>query len=173
MGKRATTSPFDFPAGVEDAKVRARAIALLKSKGVRLPTFAELAEPASIPKDVRGALGKIGPDETHPLNLYRVHWFNDADRRGQVATPVHVELPETLTGVKARIVVALGDAVPDDPRAQGAGGLRLPGAAAGVGAVRSGARSARCGRRRATTAAAASPSPRSWAAGAWPCCPRA
>ena len=46
MGKRATTGPFDFPAGVEDAKVRARAIALLKGKGVRLPTFAELAEPA-------------------------------------------------------------------------------------------------------------------------------
>ena len=112
MGKRANTGPFDFPARIEDAKVRARAVAALKAKGVRLPTFAELAEPASIPKDVRGGLGKIGPDEAHPLNLYRVHWCNDADRKGQVATPVHLELPEALTGVKARIVVALGDLFP-------------------------------------------------------------
>ena len=42
-----------------------RAMALLR-EGVRLPTFAELAEPALIPKDVRGALGKIGPDDAAP-----------------------------------------------------------------------------------------------------------
>ena len=112
MGKHANTGPFDFPAKVEDAKVRARALALLKANGVRLPTFAELAEPELIPKDVRGALGRIGADEAHPLNLYRVHWCNDADRKGQVATPVHLELPEALTGVKARIVVALGNLFP-------------------------------------------------------------
>ena len=112
MGKRANTGPFDFPAKVEDPKVRARALALLKAKGVRLPTLAELAEPALIPKDVRAALGRIGPDDAHPLNLYRVHWFNDLKRTAQVSTPVHIELPETLTGVKARIVVALGALFP-------------------------------------------------------------
>src|SRR5262245_47579280 len=112
MGKRATTGPFDFPTGVADAKVRASAIALLKDKGVRLPTFTELAQPDSMPENVRGALGKIGPDEPHPLNLYRVHWFNDAGRRGRVATPMHIELPEALTGVKARIAVAFGDLFP-------------------------------------------------------------
>jgi len=112
MEKRANTGPFDFPAKVEDPKVRARALALLKAKGVRLPTFAELAEPALIPKDVRAALGRIGPDDAHPLNLYRVHWFNDLKRTAQVSTPEHIELPETLTGVKARIVVALGALFP-------------------------------------------------------------
>ena len=44
MGKRTKSGPFDFPAKVEDAKARARAIALLKDKGIRLPTFAELAQ---------------------------------------------------------------------------------------------------------------------------------
>ena len=112
MGKCANTGPLDFPAGVEDAKVRAGAIALLKAKGVRLPTFAELAEPALIPQDVRDAVAKVGPDDAHPLNLYRVHWFNDLARTAQVATPVHIELPEALTGVKARIVVALGALFP-------------------------------------------------------------
>jgi len=112
MGKRINTGPFDFPAGVEDAKVRAGAVALLKHKGVRLPTFAELAEPARIAKDVRGAVAKVGPDDAHPLNLYRVHWFNDLARTAQVAAPVHIELPEALTGVKARIVVVLGALFP-------------------------------------------------------------
>ena len=82
MGKRAKSSPFDFPTRVEDAKVRGRAVALLKEKGVRLPTFAELAEPARIPKDIRAALAGVGPDDAHPLNLYRVHWFNDRSRTG-------------------------------------------------------------------------------------------
>ena len=41
--------PFSFPAKVEDKAVRKRAIDLLREKGVRLPTFAELAEPASRP----------------------------------------------------------------------------------------------------------------------------
>jgi cysteine synthase A len=112
MGKRARSGPLDFPTEVEDGKVRARAIALLKQKGVRLPTFAELAEPASIADDMRSALGRIGPDDPHPLNLYRVHWFNDPKRASQVPTPVHIELPQALTGVPARIVLALGDLFP-------------------------------------------------------------
>jgi cysteine synthase len=108
MRRRAKSGPFDFPARVLDSKVRARAVGLLKQKGVRLPTFAELAEPASIASDIRGALGRIGPDDPHPLNLYRVHWFNAPERAGQVAIPAHIELPQALTGVPARIVVALG-----------------------------------------------------------------
>ena len=87
MGKRANTGPLDFLAGVEDAKVRAGAIALLKAKGVRLPTFAELAEPALIPQDVREAVAKVGPDDAHPLNLYRVHWFNDLARTAKSPPP--------------------------------------------------------------------------------------
>jgi cysteine synthase len=41
-----------------------------------------------------------------------VHWYNDARRSGLAAVPVHVELPETLTGVQARIVVAIGELFP-------------------------------------------------------------
>jgi cysteine synthase len=112
MGKRARPGPFSFPTKVEDSKSRGRALALLKEHGVRLPTFAELAEPELVPRAIRTALPKIGADEPHPLNLYRVNWFNDLDRTAQVATPVHVELPEALTGVPARIVVALGSLFP-------------------------------------------------------------
>jgi cysteine synthase len=105
-------SPFDFPTRVDAAAVRARAVAHLREKGVRLPTFAELAEPSSVPRAIREGLAKVDPDTAHPGNLYRVHWHNDLERTGQVETPVFVELPEAFTGVKARIVVALGALFP-------------------------------------------------------------
>jgi len=54
----------------------------------------------------------VDPNAAHPLNLFRVHWHNGADRRGQVAVPEHVVLPSELTGVDAKIVVALGDRFP-------------------------------------------------------------
>ena len=106
------TSPFDFPTHVDDGKVRGRAAAHLRAKGVRLPTFQELAEPAGAPREVRARLDTIDPDIAHPANLYRVNWYNDLKRTAQVATPVFVELPETFTGVKARIVLALGSTFP-------------------------------------------------------------
>ena len=104
--------PFAFPVKVEAAAVRRRAIERLREKRVRLPTFAELADPSFVPPSVRALLSGIGPDHPHPGNLYRVNWFNDRRRTGQVPVPVHVELPEALTGVKARIVVALGALFP-------------------------------------------------------------
>jgi cysteine synthase len=105
-------APFDFPVRVEDATVRARAVARLHHLGVRLPTFAELAEPRCAPAALRAALAGIDPDAAHAGNLYRVNWFNDLSRKRQLATPVHVELPAELTGVEARIVVALGTLFP-------------------------------------------------------------
>ena len=106
------TSPFDFPRQVDDPKVRARAVALAKERGVRLPTFAEMAAPATAPASARAALAGVYPDAPHPANLYRVNWFNAPDRRGSLAVPMHVELPSALTGVPARIVVALGALFP-------------------------------------------------------------
>ena len=112
MGRRKQAGPFDFPTGVEDAKVRERALALLRDNGVRLPTFAELAHPDRIAKSLSAALANIGADAPHPLNLQRVHWFNDLARTGSVTTPVHIELPPALTGVEARVVVVLGALFP-------------------------------------------------------------
>ena len=88
MGKRAKSSPFDFPTRVEDAKVRGRAVALLKDKGVRLPTFAELAEPARVPKDIRAALAGVGPDDAHPAQpLPRALVQRPQRAQAQAATP--------------------------------------------------------------------------------------
>lgn len=97
---------------VVDSEVRARAIAHLRERKVTLPTFAQLEDPSLIPDDVRARLADVDPDAADPLNLFRVHWYNAADRRGIDATPGYVVLPEALTGVKAPILVALGERFP-------------------------------------------------------------
>ena len=61
---------------------------------------------------MRAQTACVGPDDPHPANLYRVNWFNDLARTGQVAAPAFVELPEAFTGVKARIAVAFGSLFP-------------------------------------------------------------
>src|SRR6266542_3545240 len=95
-----------------DRDVYDRTVGRFNEANIVLPTFAQLAEPAKIPDRVRAAVAEVGPDEPHPLNLFRVHWYNDAARTGQVDVPQLIELPSELTGVDARIVVALGDRFP-------------------------------------------------------------
>jgi len=97
---------------VVDAKVYENTVARCRQEGIVLPTFGELAEPSRIPAARREELRSIEPDAPHPANLFRVHWHNDASRRAVADVPVHVVLPESFTGVKAQIVVALGDRFP-------------------------------------------------------------
>jgi cysteine synthase len=98
--------------GLVDRAVYERTLARFGEAGVMLPTIGELKDPSTIPPGVVARLRDIDPDAAHPLNLYRVHWFNDASRRGRVATPGAIELPPELTGVPARIVLALGNRFP-------------------------------------------------------------
>lgn len=97
---------------IVDAAARERAVERFRQANIVLPTFAQLADPSTIPADVRAALAGVDPDAPHPLNLFRVHWYNAPDRRGTVPVPVHLELPPALTGVPAPIVVVLGHLFP-------------------------------------------------------------
>lgn len=100
--------PFDFPTQIDDKTVYKRTVALLREKGITLPTFAQLADPVMIPETVRARLGDVDPDDADPNNLFRVHWHNGPDRKSFTRVPAHIVLPQSLTGVPARIVVALG-----------------------------------------------------------------
>ncbi|HEX9122271.1 MAG TPA: pyridoxal-5'-phosphate-dependent protein subunit beta, partial [Actinomycetota bacterium] len=82
-----------------------RTVERFRRDGILLPTFEQLADPTKIPDRVRDALAAVDPDASHPLNLFRVHWFDGADRRSQVSVPDHVVLPPELTGVDAKIVL--------------------------------------------------------------------
>jgi cysteine synthase A len=97
---------------VVDQGVYDRTVRRFREAQILLPTFAELSEPRGMPAPVQRALAAVKPDEAGPLNLWRVHWYNDAARTGQQDLPAHVVLGEELTGVEAKIVVALGDRFP-------------------------------------------------------------
>ncbi len=97
---------------VHDQAVRQAALAHAKSQNIVLPTFAQLASPHEIPRETQEALNTVPADEPHPLNLFRINWFNTYDNAGSGQQPCYLELPSSLTGVKARIVVVLGDSFP-------------------------------------------------------------
>ena len=61
---------------IVDSKLRARAIARVRELGVVLPTFSQLADPASIPAAVWDRLAHVAPDEPRIENLWRVNWYN-------------------------------------------------------------------------------------------------
>src|ERR1700730_7259116 len=93
---------------IADRGLRDRAARWLGRAGVRLPTFAELADPAHIPEARRPALRSGQPDALAPPTLFRMHWYNDRSRAGFAGVPCHLVFPPALTGVRAPIVMVLG-----------------------------------------------------------------
>jgi cysteine synthase len=94
---------------VIDRSVYDRAVRRFREQRITMPTFAELADPTSIP---RSAVDDADPDAPDPRNLFRVHWHNADDRRGFVRAPAHLVLPRELTGIETPIVIALADRFP-------------------------------------------------------------
>jgi cysteine synthase len=105
-------SPLVLVPEIVDAGLRRNAAARMRELGIALPTFRELADPDLIPAPRQAALAGVDPDAPHAANLWRVHWFNDEARTGRAEVPGYLVLPEALTGVAAKIVVALGARFP-------------------------------------------------------------
>ncbi len=97
---------------ITDRATYDRAVEHLGRQRIALPTFAQLASPAGMSAERRARLAGADPDAPDALNLFRVHWYNDSARTGLAEVPAHVVLPEALTGVRAPIIVALGDHFP-------------------------------------------------------------
>ena len=103
---------IDTMTEVADRATYDRAVEHLRKARIVLPTFGQMAEPATADAARRAALNGVDPDAADPRNLFRVHWYNDDARTGTAEVPGHVVLPEALTGVPSPIVVALGDRFP-------------------------------------------------------------
>ena len=84
----------------------------LRSAGIILPRIQELADPGSHLASKSAEIADADPDGADHRNLFRVHWHNGTDRKSLVDVPEHIVLPGALTGVRARIAVALGNRFP-------------------------------------------------------------
>jgi cysteine synthase len=107
-----TTTALGLYDQVVDPQALERTVDRFRQRNIVLPTFAQLSDPLTIPDAVEGALESVGPDDADPLNLWRVHWYNDADRTGRSEVPLYLSLPGELTGVDSTILIALGNKFP-------------------------------------------------------------
>jgi len=103
---------FGLEREIVDHAIYEKAVAHLKARGVRLPTISELADPPRYLKSMAADVAAVDPDIADPGNLFRVHWYNAPDRKGLSDVPAYMVVPPELTGVDAKIVVALGNRFP-------------------------------------------------------------
>ncbi len=97
---------------IVDQQARRRTIARFAEREIVLPTFAQLADPTTMPPETDEMLEGVDPDAADPRNLWRVHWYNDASRASRADVPEHLTIPGELSGVDARILVVLGNRFP-------------------------------------------------------------
>ncbi len=100
---------------------RNRALQRARERKIQIPTFAQMKTPHLIPADVRERLAGVGLWDVDPLNLYRITWKNEPVAQGGGYGGVnYLEIPKSLTGVDARIVVLVGKWFPTGAHKVGA-----------------------------------------------------
>ena len=104
-----------FPDRLENSIKRAR------ERNIIIPTFAQMKNPASAPETIKRDLTSIGLWELNPRNLFRITWKNEPKETGGGFGGVnYLELPKSLTGVDARIIVLIGKWFPTGAHKVGA-----------------------------------------------------
>ena len=80
-----------------------------KERNIIIPTFRQMQHPEEIPAAIRERLKQIGLWDVDSANLFRITWKNQpVEKGGLFGGPNYIELPQELTGVKARIVAMVG-----------------------------------------------------------------
>jgi cysteine synthase len=100
---------------------RERVIQRVRDRNIIIPTFAQMKNPGLIPGTIKEKLKKIGLWDLDPLNLFRITWKNEPVPHGGGFGGVnYLELPSSLTGTEARIVVMVGKWFPTGAHKVGA-----------------------------------------------------
>jgi cysteine synthase A len=100
---------------------RKRAIQKVRERNIIIPTYSQMKNPASIPSEIKEKLAGIGLWDVNPLNLFRITWKNEPKAKGGGYHGVnYLELPSSLTGTPARIIVLIGKWFPTGAHKVGA-----------------------------------------------------
>ena len=90
-----------------------------KERGIVIPTFAQMRNPETIPAAIKTKLSTVGLWDVNPLNLFRITWKNDI-KSGSFGPVNYIEIPKSITGVKARIIGLVGKYFPTGAHKVGA-----------------------------------------------------
>jgi len=86
-----------------------RAIQRARERKFIIPTMAQQKDPSLIPQDIKDRLQNIGLWDLHPLNLFRITWYNEPVAFGGGFGGLNfIEFPSVFTGVNARIIALVG-----------------------------------------------------------------
>ena len=96
-----------------------RTAARCRERGIVLPTFAQLRNPELIPPAIKRKLKGVGLWDVNPVNLFRITWKNDV-KTGLYGGVNYVEIPQAITGVKARVIGLVGKYFPTGAHKVGA-----------------------------------------------------
>jgi len=108
---------------IKNEKAFKNAVKVCRDKNIILPTFAQQKSPDSVPEKIKKELKNIGLWDINSRNLFRITWKNDpkeAGGGGLYGGVNFLELPEAITGVKARIVGLVGKYFPTGAHKVGA-----------------------------------------------------
>ena len=86
-----------------------KAVARARENNIVIPTFAQMKDPSLVPEKIRERMTRVGLWDFDPVNLFRITWKNEQKESGGLYGGVNfIELPQSLTGVKARIIALTG-----------------------------------------------------------------
>jgi len=92
---------------------------LCRKRNIVIPTFAQMRDPSLIPAKIKNDLKKVALKDINPLNLFRINWHNDHET-GLYGGVNYLELPEAVTGIKARVIGIVGKYFPTGAHKVGA-----------------------------------------------------
>ena len=84
-------------------EVLASTVKLAQERNIIIPTFAQQRDPSLVPDKVKARLKGVGLWDVNPINLFRITWHNDVNT-GLYGGVNYIELPSSITGVRARII---------------------------------------------------------------------
>jgi len=106
---------------IVNGKVLERTVQRAKERNIIIPTYEEMRNPEKIPEKIKEELKNIGLWDLNSRNLFRITWKNEPVKFGGGFDGVnYLEIPEELSGTKARIIVLLGKFFPTGAHKVGA-----------------------------------------------------
>jgi len=104
---------------LENKEYLQKTIERCKKQKIILPKFSEMKNPEFIPQKIKNNLPKVGMQEINPINLFRINWNNNPET-GAIGDINFLEIPNEITGVKAKIIGLVGKYFPTGAHKVGA-----------------------------------------------------